>query len=410
MTQPLSFRRSQVAIGALFCFLGFQYGTWVSRVPALKSHLDLSTGEVGLLLLAPGVGATVSFPLVARLMKQFGSRRLSVVSALGLLVVLAALSVAPNLPIAIAVLFVDGILIACLNVAMNAQGAALESKHERNTMALLHAVFSGGTFTAALVASLVTSLTTTLPVHFAVAAAVLLAMLVVAGTGTIIDEAPADAAEPPAEKTKRRRWALPSLMVLWLCVAMVFAELTEGAMNDWSALYLRDVTHASAGLTPLGIATVSGTMVLARLFADRWRARWGDKRVVLVGTALAAAGLGAALLLGGWVPALIGFACVGLGMAAVAPVLYVAAAKRGPEALSLIAAMGTAGLLVGPPVIGFVAQASSLVWGMTVVVGAIVVIALAVTQFRFDASPSPEPVDAEPAPASADAAGPALDR
>ena len=85
MVQSLSFRRSQVAIGALFCFLGFQYGTWVSRIPALKTHLDLSTGEVGLLLLAPGIGATISFPLVSRLMKGLGSRRLSFVSAFGLL-------------------------------------------------------------------------------------------------------------------------------------------------------------------------------------------------------------------------------------------------------------------------------------------------------------------------------------
>ncbi|GLZ01183.1 MFS transporter [Actinoplanes sp. NBRC 103695] len=390
MVQSLSFRRSQVAIGALFCFLGFQYGTWVSRIPALKTHLDLSTGEVGLLLLAPGIGATISFPLVSRLMKGLGSRRLSFVSAFGLLVVLGALAFVPNLPVALAVLFVDGLLIACLNVAMNAQGAALEVTHERNTMALLHAVFSGGTFTAALIASLVTTFTTALPVHFAVAAALLLTMLVVAGTGTITTDAPAE--EPVRTK---RRWSLSSLAVLWLCVAMVFAELAEGAMNDWSALYLRDVAHAGTELTPLGIATVSGTMVLARLFADRWRARWGDKPVVLAGTTLAAAGLGAALLLGGWLPALIGFACVGLGMAAVAPVIYVAAAKHGPEALALVAATGTAGLLVGPPVIGLVAQATDLVWGMAVVVAAIVLIALAMTRIRVDApdedSPEPSP-------------------
>lgn len=391
----MSFRRSQVAIAALFCYLGFQYGTWVSRVPYLKSHLGLSTVEVGLLLLAPGIGATVSFPLVARLMKQLGSRLLCIVSALALLVVLAALAVAPNFGVAIVVLFLDGILIACLNVAMNAQGAALETKFERNTMAKLHAVFSGGTFGAALLASAVTSFNGKLPIHFLIAGVLLLGMLAISWTGMLPADEPAAADEETPAEEKKRRWAIPSMVVLGLGIAMIFSELTEGAMNDWSALYLRDVTHAATQVTPLGIATVSAMMVLARLFADRWRAKWGDKRVVLAGTALAAAGLTGALVAGGWLPALIGFACVGLGMAAVAPCIYVAAAKHGPDALALVAATGTAGLLVGPPIIGFVAGASSLVWGMTVVVVAIVLVFVSVTRIRLGAASASDEAAAE---------------
>ncbi|MEV6845982.1 MFS transporter [Actinoplanes sp. NPDC051411] len=394
----MSFRRSQVAIAALFCFLGFQYGTWVSRVPYLKSHLDLSTVEVGLLLLAPGIGATVSFPLVARLMKQLGSRLLCITSAIALLVILAALSVAPNFAVAIVVLFLDGILIACLNVAMNAQGADLETRFERNTMAKLHAVFSGGTFGAALLASAVTSFNGKLPIHFLIAGVLLVAMLAVSWTGLLpaSSPSPADTAgATDATPSAKRRWAIPSMVVLGLGIAMIFSELTEGAMNDWSALYLRDVTHAATSVTPLGIATVSAMMVLARLFADRWRAKWGDKRVVLAGTVLATVGLGGALLAGGWLPALIGFACVGLGMAAVAPCIYVAAAKHGPDALALVAATGTAGLLVGPPIIGFVAGASSLVWGMTVVVVAIVLVFISVTRIQLGAASPAEESAAE---------------
>jgi MFS family permease len=398
----MSFRRSQVAIAALFCFLGFQYGTWVSRVPYLKSHLDLSTAEVGLLLLAPGIGATVSFPLVARLMKQLGSRLLCIFSALALLVILAALSVAPNFWVAIVVLFFDGILIACLNVAMNAQGADLEAKFSRNTMAKLHAVFSGGTFGAALLASAVTSVNGKLPIHFLIAGVLLVGMLGVSWTGLLpassVESSPSS---PTPSPSSSRRWVIPSMVVLGLGIAMIFSELTEGAMNDWSALYLRDVTHAATSVTPLGIATVSAMMVLARLFADSWRAKWGDKRVVLVGTVLAAVGLGGALLAGGWLPALIGFACVGLGMAAVAPCIYVAAAKHGPDALALVAATGTAGLLVGPPVIGFVAGASSLVWGMTIVVVAIVLVFISVTRIELGAaSPSSPSSSVSPSPST----------
>ncbi|GAB1692267.1 MFS transporter [Krasilnikovia sp. M28-CT-15] len=388
---PESFRRSQLAIAALFFLLGFQYGTWVSRVPALKARLDLSAADLGLLLLAPGIGAALSFPLVARLMKWLGSRRLAGLSALVMLVVLAALAAAPSFPYALLVLFVDGIAIACLNVAMNAQGAALEARYRRTTMAKLHAMFSGGIFCAALLASGVTAVTTALPVHFAVAGAILLALLAFSWTATLTDDRPdGDAADAPADNVpagggdeRRRRWRVPAQATVLLSLSMVFAEIVEGAMNDWSALYLQDVAHAAAGLTPLGIAVVSGTMVLARLFADGWRDRWGDRAVVVAGATVAACGLGGALLLGGVVAAFAGFACVGLGMAAVTPCVYVAAARLGPDTLALIASMGTAGLLIGPPVIGFVANASTLVWGMTVVVAAALLVALCVGRVRW---------------------------
>ena len=387
------FRRSQLAIAALFCFLGFQYGTWASRVPALKARLDLTPAEVGLMLLATGVGAVLSFSLVARLMTQLGSRRLAAVSALGLVLILAALSVAPSYPVAIVVLFLDGVAVACLNVAMNAQAAALEAKYQRNTMAKLHAVFSGGIFGAALVASAVTSLTSGLAVHFGVAAIILLLLVFTAWSGMPIEDETPEQAEPVAAAETagasadgaRRRWRLPARMTLLLGLAMVFGEMVEGAMNDWTALYLRDVTHAAEELTPLGIAVVSGMMVLARLFADGWRTRWGNKQVVVVGAALAGCGLTAAVVLGGLAPALIGFAFVGLGMAAVTPIIYVCAARQGSDALTFVATMGTVGLLAGPPVIGFIAEASSLVWGMGTVAAFAFLVSLSLVRWPRDA-------------------------
>ena len=228
---------------------------------------------------------------------------------------------------------------------MNAQGAALEVRHQRNVMARLHAMFSGGSLLAAVLASGVNAVTSTVGVHFGVAAVILLLLSGYARTGLLADDQPGEA----KEKKGRGRWTLPSRMTLWMCCAMAFGTVTEGAMNDWSALYMKDVVRASAELVPLGIAVVSGMMVLARLFADGWRSRWGDRRVVVLGSALAGGGLTLALLSGGVVPALIGFACVGLGIAAVTPCVYVAAASQGPDALTLVAAMGTTGLLVGPP-------------------------------------------------------------
>ncbi|WP_067498721.1 MFS transporter [Actinoplanes sp. TFC3] len=369
-----SFRRSQVSIAALFCFLGFQYGTWASRVPQIKDGLALSEAEVGLLLLSTGIGAAVSFPFVSRMMRVYGSRTLAIASCVALVVVLPALALAPSFAVALGVLFCDGIAVACLNVSMNAQGAALEARYSRTTMAKLHAVFSGGTLLSALLASVVVSLSPGLALHFTVGAVLLVLLIVAARAALLVHET--------APEAPKGRLSLPSRVTAWLGLAMVFGTVTEGAMNDWSALYLSDIAHAAAGLTPLGIAVVSGMMVLARLFADGWRARWGDERVVVGGALLAGAGLAGALVAGGVVPALLGFACVGLGMAAITPCLYVAAANQGPDALTLVAAMGTTGLLAGPPVIGFIANGSSLVWGMAAVAVSALLVAVCVVQVR----------------------------
>ncbi|MEE1739331.1 MFS transporter [Streptomyces sp. BE147] len=374
------FRRAQLAIAALFCLLGFQYATWAARLPTLKTELGLSEAELGLLLMACGAGAAASFPLVTVLMRRMGSRRLALVSSLCLGVLLLALAAAPTYPVALLIICLDGVAVGCLNVAMNAQGAALEVEHQRTTMSRLHATFSAGSLLAALLASGMHLWTADLAAHFGVATVVLLLLAGYSWPGLLT----ADQQEP-AKKKDRRKLTMPARVTLWMGCAMAFGTVTEGAMNDWSALYLKDVVNASAEMAPMGIAVVSVMMVLARVFADGWRTRWGDGLIVRVGSVLAGAGLALALLVGGVVPTLVGFACVGLGIAAVTPCVYVAAARTGPDALALVAAMGTTGLLAGPAAIGFIASASSLAWGMGAVAAAALLVALCATRIRWTA-------------------------
>ncbi|MFI5567390.1 MFS transporter [Streptomyces sp. NPDC051740] len=379
------FRRDQLAIAALFSFLGFQYATWASRLPALKDRFDLGGTEVGLLLMAAGVGAAVSFPLVAPLMRRLGARRLALWSALALAAVLPVLAAAGSYPLALLVILLDGMAVGCLNVAMNAQGAALESHYGRAAMAQLHATFSGGSLGGALLASGVNTVTHSVTAHFAVAAG--LGVLLLAGSRPrVLTDAPAPpAVEQPAGSGKKGLRSLTgaSRTALVLGCAMVFGTVVEGAMNDWSALYLTEETGASGRLAPLGIAVVSVMMVAARLLGDGWRNWWGDARMVRVGSTMAGTGLALALLTGGTWPALVGFACVGLGMATVTPCLYVAAATEGPDALALVAAMGTTGLLAGPALIGFVAGHTDLTTGMAVVAASAVLVAVCSGWVRF---------------------------
>ncbi|MEU5089993.1 MFS transporter [Streptomyces sp. NPDC021356] len=405
--------RAKWAVAALFCFLGFQYATWTSRLPALKSRLDLSEQELGLLLMACGVGAAVSFPLVSHLMRRLGSRRLSLVSGLCLALLLVALSKAPDYPVALLIICCDGVAVGALNVAMNAQGAALEKRYRRTVMSQLHATFSAGLLGAALLASGVSLVTGAVTAHFAVAVVLLLLLLAYARRG-LLDEAgqspPGEPKTPSGDKSgdkdarRRRGLTLPGRATLWMGCAMVFGTITEGAMNDWSALYMKEIAKASASVAPMGIAVVSVMMLLARVFADRWRSRWGDGRVVRVGSAVAGIGLALALVAGGVVPTLLGFACVGLGAAAVTPCVYVAAAARGSDALALVAAMGTTGLLIGPALIGFIAGWTGLVPGMAAVAVSALIVSLAATRIRWStlAGTAEEPPGAAPHPAATD--------
>jgi len=393
------FRRAQVAIGALFLLLGFQYATWVSRLPAIKARLGLSDAEVGLLLMACGVGAAASFPLVAMLMKRFGTRWLCVASAgvLGLLPL--ALGAAPDYPVALVIVCCDGVAVACLDVAMNAQGAELEERFDRKAMGRLHATFSGGSLLGALLASAMNAATSSLEAHFAVSAALLLAVLAYAQHDLLphVAQSPAEAdtsaaatateaAEQIPAEAKKRRFPLPTRITLWMGLAMAFGTIVEGAMNDWSALYLKNFAKAAAGLTPMGIAVFSITMVVARVCSDSWRKRWGDGRVVILGSTLACVGLAAAVLVGGVFPALVGFGLVGLGIASVTPCVYVAAAGQGADALALVAALGTVGLLAGPGVIGLIASAGGLGWAMGAVAVAAAVVAACTSRISWAAS------------------------
>lgn len=378
------YRRAQVAIGALFLLLGFQYTTWVSRLPAIKARLGLSDAEIGLLLMACGLGAAASYPLVAALMKRLGSRRLCIASAALLGLLPLALGAAPDYATALLIACVDGVGVACLDVAMNAHGAELEQRFERKAMGKLHATFSAGSLLGALLASAMSSATSSLEAHFAVEAALVLAILAY----TQHDLLPHFAAEAPAEEKekKKRRIPLPTGIALWMGLAMAFGTIVEGAMNDWSALYLKNIAHAAASLTPMGIAVFSTTMVIARICSDSWRKHWGDRRVVVLGSTLACLGLATAVLVGGILPALIGFGLVGLGIASVTPCVYVAAAGEGADTLALVAAMGTVGLLAGPGVIGLIANAGGLAWALGAVAIAAVVVAACTT--RIDWAPN----------------------
>ena len=152
--------------------------------------------------------------------------------------------------------------------------------------------------------------------------------------------------------------------------------IVEGSMVDWSTLYLKERAGATLQIAPLGIASLQGTMLVTRWFGDRARVRWGAGKLLFGGSLLAGASLTLAVVIGGVVPALIGFALFGVGVATVSPCVYAAGAREGGVALAAVMTLGALGFLVGPLLIASVAQASNLSWGMGVIAVAAFLLAL----------------------------------
>jgi MFS family permease len=372
----VSVRRSQLAVASLFGALGFSYGTWTSRLPAIKANLGLSTSQVSVVLLCAALGAVFSFPVTAAALHKLGSRGASLLSGGLLGVGPVAFGLAPTWALACAVMGVYGVLASTMDVAMNAQGVEVERATDVPVMSRLHAVFSLGTMAGAFFASTITTLTTSVPLHFAVAALVVLAAVLLPRAGLIADARPIDGGT--------RSFALPRGAALLIGAMAFLGMIAEGSMVDWSTLYLKERAGASQQVAPLGIASLQGAMLITRWFGDRARARWGARRLLFGGSLLAGASLAAALLAGGIAPALVGFGLFGIGVATVSPCVYAAGAREGGVALAAVMTLGSLGFLVGPLVIGAVAQATNLSWGMAVVAASAIALAMLSRRVRWD--------------------------
>ena len=371
-----STRRSQLAVASLFGALGFSYGTWTSRLPAIKANLGLSTSQVSVVLLFAALGAIFSFPVTAAALHKLGSRGASLLSGVLLAFGLVVLGLAPNWPLACIVMCLYGVLTSTMDVAMNAQGVEVERATAKPVMSRLHAMFSMGTMAGAFFASGIASVTPSVPLHFGVSAALVLAAVLLPRAGLIADARPIDGGT--------RSFALPRGAALLIGAMAFLGMIVEGSMVDWSTLYLTQRANATQQVAPLGIASLQGAMLVARWFGDMARTRWGARKLLFGGSLLAGASLTAALLIGGVVPALVGFALFGIGVATVSPCVYAAGAREGGVALAAVMTLGALGFLVGPLVIGAVAQATNLSWGMGVVAAAAFALALMSRRVRWD--------------------------
>jgi MFS family permease len=332
---------------------------------------------LGVVLLGAAVGALVAMPVVGALVSRFGSRRIVGVSALALTVALLTPGLAPSLPLLVLAVALLGAANGGLDVAMNAQAVAVEQGYGRSIMSSFHAAWSFGGLGGAALGGLLASWGIGPLPHFS-AVAVLATIAFVAAYGALLPSA-ADASEEGTPAFARPTRALLGLGIISFCVL-----LGEGAMGDWSAVYLDDTLRTGPGFAAAGYAAFSLSMAFGRLFGDRFTELLGPVTLVRTCGAIAAVGLGIALAAAQPLVALAGFACAGAGFSIVFPTALSAAGRTGGPTGPALAAVTTAaytGFLVGPPFIGFLAELTGLGYSLYLVVAlstAVIILAGAV--------------------------------
>lgn len=358
-------RRARWAVLAVFFLNGFALGGWFVRIPAVQDRLGIGEGLLGVALLGAAVGALLSMTVVGGLVSRFGSRRVVGVSALLLPFSLIPLALAPNVVLLTAALVFVGASNGALDVSMNAHAVAVETRYVRRIMSSFHAAFSFGALAGSVVGGGVAYLGIgVLPHFFAV-----FVLGTVAAVPAYLALLPSDAdAAGGAPSFARPSRALLGLGIISFCVL-----LGEGAMSDWSAVYLDDTLRTGPGFAAAGYAAFSLAMALGRLFGDGLAERFGPTNLVRLCGAVAALGLGTALAVGNPIFALVGFACAGAGFSVVFPLALSAAGRTqdvatGP-ALAAVSTAAYTGFLVGPPTIGFLAELVGLGGALYLVVG-----------------------------------------
>ena len=345
------------AVRALFFLNGMLFATWASRIPAVQAAHHLGNGALGLALFAIALGAVVAMPLAGAAITRFGSDRICRLSAILYGAMLPAIVLAPNMFLFVPALFCFGVGHAALDVAMNAQAVAVEKRYGQPIMSSFHALWSTGGLVGATIGGLLAAHAMKTLAHFT------LVVLTFGSALTLIFPGLLKAPEEQMLNTKETQQVpifpllSPALLTLGLIAMCVM--IGEGAMADWSAVYLRNIIGSSESIAASGYATFSVAMALGRFLGDYVTTKFNPANLVRCGGALAATGLVLALAFTNSATTLIGFALVGAGFATVVPIVFSAAGNRrdiSPGlALASVSSLGYLGFLIGPPLIGFAA-------------------------------------------------------
>jgi predicted MFS family arabinose efflux permease len=362
--------KARVTVSLAFFLNGAFFACLACRLPDIQRRLNLDEAQLGMALLCCAIGAFVGVAAAGVICAHHGSHRIVIFAGFVCCVSLSLLSFAAT-PWVLALVFVCfGAATATMDVAMNINGVAVEKLRPKPIMSSLHGMFSLGGVTFAAVGWLVVRSGVSVQAHF-VGAAIVFAAVLIGMRPRLLPAVMAEDQVAPA-------FAWPEKAVLVIGLIGFCAFLSEGAMGDWSAIYMRKVLHQTPAASTLGYLAFTLTMMVTRFSGDAILHRWGPSTTLRVCGLITAVGMGLALwFVVPWLT-IVGFGSVGMGMATVAPIAFSVGGRIGGDrpdhAISSIATVSYVAFLVGPSLIGFIANAWSLREAMIVVV----VLALAI--------------------------------
>lgn len=358
--------KSFVAIGWTFLLIGIAFALWFVYIPVVVDRLGLEPWLLGIALLSASVGGLLAMAPSALIVMRLGASRATALTLAPFAVLAQAPIHAPSVPMLFVFLMAGGLVMGVLNTAANTRAADWEAETGRPMMSVFHAFYSGGALLGALLGAWMLSLDggSWGALLAALAVMVALSLAVIPWFGPSVPH-------PRRDGAPNARAALKSPFLIALAGVALFSDSVEGAVNEWSALYLKTVRDMTDAQAAWGFATFSAVMTGVRIFGALVVARFGERRVLMAGGCLIAAGF--AVILAAPHPwlSVAGFGVVALGSANLVPVLTSLGGRADgvpPAAgIAVVAAACTAGMLMGPPVIGFVAQGFGLTAALSVV-------------------------------------------
>ncbi|MBO3761292.1 MFS transporter [Ciceribacter sp. L1K22] len=350
------FPRPRVAVATLFLLNGFVMGSWAPKIPEFAGRLALSEADLGLMLLAFGVGSVLLMPLAGAQIARLGSNRVVQVATLLFIPTILGVTFAPSIWSGAMAIFLFGGLTGAMDVSMNANAVEVERRMGRSIMSSCHAFWSlGGLLGSSIGGYLIAAAGVSL--HAVMVSSTSLALFLIARPMILKDA-------PHLEEVSTRA-RLPISPLPWLIgIIALFSMIPEGTILDWGAIYLRDELSADIGLSGLAFAAFSLTMAIMRFMGDWVRDRLGAVRTLRICSVLSFSGLVVAGLAPNVFVALLGFGIAGVGISNMVPIAFSAAGNAPGMAagvgLSVVTTLGYSGILFAPSLIGFVAEHTSL--------------------------------------------------
>lgn len=359
-------KRVRFATSLFFFGMGFCFSTWASRIPDIKSTLNLSEAELGGLLFAIPIGQLFAMPFSGKVVTKYGSRNISIWGLLSYGVFLTLLGFATaDWQLAIG-LFLFGFFGNFCNIAVNTQGVFTQQLFDKPIIGSFHGSWSLAGFCGALVGLVMLAFELTPLQHFAVALGFVILILLT--NYKFIIKAKSKQEE---EKSSYSFWKNPDKTLLWLGVICFCGMASEGIMFDWSGVYFKEIIKAPGALVVLGYTTFMISMASGRFLSDFLVHKFGPKRVLIISGIVISSGLYMAVLLPYLIPCMIAFMLVGFGVSNVVPIIFNVAGnnKNVPPgiALTIVTSISFLGFLIGPPLIGFIAELTSLKYSFAII-------------------------------------------